>query len=163
MQGDKIDVNGKTYMWDERTRDYVRWVTINSRPVLVPMTNEEAAQAVRLGVENLIRKPRKLPSHAKKEEIVEEMLLEEMRWRIRLKEVGRVILDDVKRAEHYEIRDERNLPTCYRANSSLDFIKGGVLVQRNFYDEFGKLEQEIDYFHQDSNGRHISPIFTFGF
>lgn len=156
-KGSTINVNGQTYVWDEKTRDYGHWVRINGRSVFIPMTNEEAAQAVVIGVEKLVGKPHRLPTHASKDEIVAEMLQEERRVRVRLKELGRVILDDAKRENHDELREERHIPRQYKPNYSLDIIRNGILIRRNFYDEFGELEQEIDYEHQDTNGRHIFP------
>ena len=42
----EIKVGDKTFTWDEEKREYIRWITVKGAHIPIPMTNEEAAQAV---------------------------------------------------------------------------------------------------------------------
>jgi len=158
MQGDVIDVFGRNFIWDEILREYGHWVALNGgRRRFLPMTSEDAAQAVGFGVEELIGKPMKLRKHAPKGEIVAEMLQEERRRRIRLKNVGRSFLTDVPFEERETHENEHNLPVLSNSNASVDLKVAGATVKRCFYDADGNILQEIHYLHQDSRGTHLFP------
>ena len=94
--------------------------------------------------------------HLTEEQINENMDTQEKIVLFELNLLGRKILEDNKRERHY-ISEDRNLPPTGEPNSTVDRYVGDNVVQRRFYDNDGKAEQDFDYEHGDSNGKHVFP------
>ena len=124
-KGDSIVVNGKEFVWDNETRRYGYWLSNpDGSHYFNPMTREECAQAVAIGVEKLVGKRKKIKNKADKKqlkkEILHEMLQEERRSSLMLGAIGRFIFDDAKRDNHAVVYDSHpsrpRAPRTVRAN-----------------------------------------------
>ncbi|MBQ4203838.1 MAG: hypothetical protein II655_09080 [Thermoguttaceae bacterium] len=157
-KGDSINLNGKEFVWDNKTRRYGYWLSNpDGSHYFNPMTREECAQAVAIGVEKLVGEPQKLKTFAPESEVNAEMLQEERRWMEMLESVGRQILPDRRREKHITLVDAHKMPNLADCRCTIDLIQNGILVQRRFFDSNGNIEQDVDYDHQDPRKNHDKP------
>ena len=157
-KGDSINLNGKEFVWDNKTRRYGYWLSAkNGKHYFKPMKREEYAQMVAIGVEKFFGSPKMLKKRAPESEIRAEMLQEERRWLVPLYSLGRQILPDIPLTNHVTLIDEHKMPNRANGRCSIDLVKNGLIVQRRFFDSNGNIEQDVDYDHPDSQKNHDKP------
>ncbi|MDX1702021.1 MAG: hypothetical protein R3250_15450, partial [Melioribacteraceae bacterium] len=60
-------------------------------------------------------------------------------------------------ANHTTVKG-RSLPTTGKSNSSVDlYDEAGILKQRRYYDEKGRVVEDIDYSHSNGDNSHTFP------
>lgn len=62
-----------------------------------------------------------------------------------------------KHSEKVATDTDRSLPLTGEKLSSKDFIKNGKKVQRRYYDDKGRADEDIDYDHSNGDKSHTFP------